>query len=176
MPYRIVLTGSECTGKTTLAAELAAHYGVQFVPEYLRGYFEMKKGILSIDDVVPIARGQLESERKAREKGHKLFICDTDIISSIVYSKHYFGACPRWLEDKLEKLPQSLYLLCDIDVEWEADGQRDMEHGRQYMQELFSKELESRDLLFHTISGSKAQRFSKSLELIDLHLSGISDI
>lgn len=172
MPSRIVLTGSECTGKTTLAAKLAAHYGVQFVPEFLRDYFEMKKGILGTEDVIPIARGQLESEQKALRSRNIPLICDTDIISSIVYAKHYFGVCPQWLEKKYQTLPTSLYLLCDIDIEWKADGQRDMEHGRLYMQSLFADELKSRQVLFYAISGSMNQRFEVSLALIDDYTSG----
>ena len=35
---RVVVTGSECTGKTTLAADLAARLSVPWVPEYARQY------------------------------------------------------------------------------------------------------------------------------------------
>lgn len=37
---RVVLVGAESTGKTTLAARLAAHLGVAWVPEYGREYCE----------------------------------------------------------------------------------------------------------------------------------------
>ncbi|GKT28916.1 ATP-binding protein, partial [Aduncisulcus paluster] len=90
---RVVLTGSECTGKSSLAAKLAEHYKVEFVPEYLREYFAMKNGILTVDDVIPIAQGQLQYETDIANKGYNPLICDTDIISSIVYAKHYFGVC-----------------------------------------------------------------------------------
>ena len=33
---RVVVTGSECTGKTTLAEELATHYETVRVPEFAR--------------------------------------------------------------------------------------------------------------------------------------------
>ena len=41
---RVVLTGSECTGKTTLTADLARHYHVVWVPEYVRSYAAWKAG------------------------------------------------------------------------------------------------------------------------------------
>lgn len=171
MPLRVILSGSECTGKSTLAAKLAEHYKVEFVPEYLRDYFEMKNGILSMDDVIPIAKGQLRFEAEATEKGYNPLICDTDIISSIVYAKHYFGECPGWLENEFKKIGSSLYLLCNIDVQWQADGQRDMPEERQYMQDQFIKELQNRKIPFHNISGPVKARTVKSIKLIDLTLS-----
>lgn len=171
MTLRVVLTGSECTGKSTLAAELAKHYRVETVSEYLREYFEMKNGILSVDDVIPIARGQLRYEAKAAAKGYDPLICDTDIISSIAYAKHYFGECPEWLNDKFAQLGPSLYLLCDIDIQWQADGQRDMPEQRKYMQNLFIKELTERNIPYHKISGSITERKVKSIDCIDKALS-----
>ena len=35
---RVSLTGPESTGKSTLAAQLAAHYGTVFAPEFAREY------------------------------------------------------------------------------------------------------------------------------------------
>lgn len=174
MPARIVLSGSECTGKTTLAGTLADHYGVNFVPEHLRSYFENKNGILTVDDVIPIARGQLELERIAEQRGDIPLICDTDIISSIVYAKHYFKTCPKWLEEQFLKRTPSIYLLCDIDIKWQNDGQRDMEHGREYMQQLFTHELQARALTVHRISGPAERRFKKAVEIIDGLLNAMS--
>ncbi|HXB53854.1 MAG TPA: AAA family ATPase, partial [Vicinamibacteria bacterium] len=37
-----MLTGSECTGKTTLASELAEHYRTVWVPEQSRVYLDRK--------------------------------------------------------------------------------------------------------------------------------------
>ena len=168
---RVVLTGSECTGKSTLAAKLAKHYRVESVPEYLREYFELKNGNLTVEDVIPIARGQLCLETDTAAKGYNPLICDTDIISSIVYAKHYFRQCPDWLNDKFKKLGPSIYLLCDIDVQWQADGQRDMPEEREYMHNLFIAELNSRNIPFQTISGPLVHRTVKSIELIDKALA-----
>ncbi|WP_419783163.1 AAA family ATPase [Maridesulfovibrio sp.] len=164
---RVVLSGSECTGKSTLAAALAAHYGVEPVPEYLREYFALKSGILTADDVIPIADGQLRLESEAAAKGFNPLICDTDIISSMVYAKHYFGTCPDWLNDKFARLGPSLYLLCAIDIEWRADGQRDMPENREHMQGLFIKELQRLNIYFHNISGDIERRTVKAIRIID---------
>ncbi|WP_320006239.1 ATP-binding protein [Maridesulfovibrio sp.] len=168
---RVVLSGSECTGKSTLAATLAAHYGVEPVPEYLREYFALKNGILTIDDAIPIAEGQLRLESEAAARGFNPLICDTDIVSSMVYAKHYFGRCPPLLNDRFNQLPPSIYLLCDIDIEWQADGQRDMPEGREYMQNLFVKELRELNVSFHSIKGDIGSRTAEATRLINAALS-----
>ncbi|SDL46234.1 nicotinamide-nucleotide adenylyltransferase, NadR type [Maridesulfovibrio ferrireducens] len=167
MPTRIVILGSECTGKTTLAAKIAEHFKVDFAPEYLREYFEMKNGHLTINDAIPIAKGQLEKERKLELKGYCPLLCDTDIITSIVYSKYYFGKCPDWIETEAMKRGSTHYLLCDIDVPWTADGQRDRPEEREYMQNLFLNELHERNLPFDIISGDIESRFNKSVTIIN---------
>ncbi len=41
-PLHVVVFGPESTGKTTLARELAEHYGTAWIPEYLREYLDVK--------------------------------------------------------------------------------------------------------------------------------------
>lgn len=59
---RVVVTGSECTGKTTLAAALAAAYDTVWVPEFARRFVRDKGAPPTFDDVEPIARGQMRLE------------------------------------------------------------------------------------------------------------------
>ena len=40
VPLRVVLTGSESTGKSALAADLSRHYEALWLPEYVVGYSE----------------------------------------------------------------------------------------------------------------------------------------
>src|SRR5215475_1667086 len=65
---RVVFTGSESTGKSTLAAAVASHYGVEVVPEFVRAFAEQRGGGIEFSDHGPIARGQmaLEDEYIAR--------------------------------------------------------------------------------------------------------------
>ena len=59
---RVVVTGSECTGKTTLAEALAESYGTVAVPEYARLFVGEKGAAPAYRDVETIARGQIEVE------------------------------------------------------------------------------------------------------------------
>ena len=145
MPFsrlpRLILTGPESTGKSSLAKALAEHLDGVLVPEYLRDYFDTQ-GSLSLEDAIPIAQGQWVNEERGAEQAaqlNKLLICDTDLISSLVYSAHYYADemnSPIWAQwehwaerhkRRLQNKPFSprLYILCDVDWPWVDDGQRD---------------------------------------------------
>ena len=165
---RVVVTGSECTGKTTLAKALAEHYGAPWVPEYAR-HIVLEKGAAPVyRDVAAIARGQIALEDSLAAGASNLLIQDTDLLSTVVYSRHYYGGCPGWLEDGLRDRAADLYLLADIDVSWVADGeQRDRGDRREEMQALFRRALIERGLRFVEIRGSCDNRSRIAVEAID---------
>jgi NadR type nicotinamide-nucleotide adenylyltransferase len=166
---RVVLTGSESTGKSTLAAQIAAHYGAGLVPEFVRGYAESRGGVVELSDHGPIARGQmaLEDEHVARAAPNGIVVQDTDLLSTVVYCDHYFGGCPPWIAEAAAARRPDLYLMCDIDVEWVADGVRDRGHMREEMQQLFRDAVARSGAPFAVISGTGGDRLLRATEVID---------
>jgi NadR type nicotinamide-nucleotide adenylyltransferase len=129
-PFAVVVTGSECTGKTTLAAELAAEFEATWSPEFVRSYVDAKRAPLDASDVEPIAAGQLAVERAAEHEAasrqNRLVVRDTDLVSTVVYARHYYGSCQGWIEAATRRRVGDLYLLLCPDVPWVPDGlQRD---------------------------------------------------
>src|ERR1700730_11229568 len=94
---RVVLTGSECTGKTELARALAEHYGGPWAAEFVRDYMDAKGSALDAGDIEPIAHGQVEREEGAARAAKDLVVLDTDLLSTLVYAQHYYGSAPRWV-------------------------------------------------------------------------------
>ena len=142
---RIVLTGSESAGKTTLARELAAHFGTQWVPEQSRSYAERVRRELKADDVGPIASEQITAEDAAlaeaiRRHDRWLFL-DTDLLSTVVYARHYYGSCPAWIEAEARARQGDLYLLADIDLPWQPDAVRDRPRSREQLHAEFREAL-----------------------------------
>ncbi len=164
-PLVVVVTGSECTGKTTLAAGLAAEFGALWSPEYVRSYVESKRAPLDASDVEPIAAGQLAVERAAghdaAETPCRLVVKDTDLVSTTIYARHYYGWCPEWVEAAARRRVGDLYLLLCPDVPWVPDGlQRDRagDAERAEMHARFRDALASLGARVVEISGSWNER------------------
>jgi len=164
---RVVLTGSESTGKTTLAWRLAQHFGAEYVPEFVRGYAEKKSGVLSFSDHGPIAHGQMALEDKHIVRAKGLIIQDTDLLSTMVYCDHYFGQCPPWIIEAAAARRPDLYLLCDIDIPWIPDSVRDRGHMREAMQQLFRDAVSASGSRSAAVAGTGDDRFASAIAAID---------
>ena len=164
---RIVLTGSESVGKTTLAGMLASHYDVEFVPEFVRQYAEAKGALLDFRDHGPIAKGQVALENSYILRAESLLLFDTDLVSTVVYCHHYFGRCPEFIEEAAIARLATRYLLLDVDVPWIPDGVRDREDRRADVQQLFVDTLARFGAAVTTIRGTWSERFDAAVRTID---------
>jgi len=164
---RIVLTGSESVGKTTLSTELATHYGVDAVPEFVRDYAMSIGRALDFRDHGPIAIGQMAREDAYAARASSLLILDTDLLSTVVYCHHYFGRCPAFIEEAAVTRAPSLYLLLDIDVPWVEDSLRDRGDRRDEVQQLFVDTLNRLHAPYVTIRGDFATRLTHAVAAID---------
>lgn len=68
MDKRIVITGPESSGKSTLTKLLAKEYKTSFVQEYAREYLEKIDRPYELEDVLIMAKEQLKQEEEALEK------------------------------------------------------------------------------------------------------------
>ena len=167
---RVVVTGSECTGKTTLAGDLARHFRTVWVAEYAREYLVHKVATTGLpldeSDIEPIARGQIAAEDRGAATAKGLLVLDTDLVSTTVYARHYYGACPIWIEQAARDRRADLYLLCDIDVPWVADPARDRPHYREHIHALFAEALDALGAPYVTIRGSWAARLTAAIAAV----------
>ncbi len=138
MTYRIVLTGPESTGKTTLARALAAELRAPCVPEASRLLAEaVAPTPLSLATVAPIARLTMRMCDEILAHRPAQIVFDTDLVSTVVYARHYYGACPMWIVDEAIRRRAERYLLCLPDLPWVADGVRDRPVGRENILAMF---------------------------------------
>ena len=167
MIHRIVITGAESTGKTTLAKTLADHYGEPWTQEFVRRYVDQLNRPLQQSDLEAIAGGQFATEDDGYAQARKLVIHDTNILSSIIYAKNYFGVTLDWVNETFLKRNYNLYLLCLPDIPWEADaGQREGVEARDQLHNLFKTQLDAMKLPYVKIHGTRDERLRQATEAI----------
>lgn len=167
---RIVVTGSESSGKTTLAHDLATHFNSLWVREQSRSYAESAKRSLNAEDVSPIASQQIAAEdaalADARRRGDNWLFFDTDLISTVVYARHYYGACPAWIEAEAFARRGDLYLLAEIDIPWEPDGIRDRPNEREPLDKAFRDAMTEFKVNVRHVRGLGEHRLASALKAI----------
>ena len=171
--FKVVVTGSECTGKTTLVQALAAHFETAFSTEGARVYLDEVQRPLSFADVEPIAHCQISLEGEALEQAENLAILDTDLVSTMIYSRHYYGECKKWIVDMAVSRMANLYLLCDIGVPWTGDGlHRDQGKTEQRLQlhQAFISELDRIQARYEILSGDADTRLEHATTIIEAYL------
>lgn len=166
---RIAITGPESTGKSWLAEDLARRFGEVFVPEYARGYIGGLDRPYDQDDILAIARGQLKTESDLARRARRFLFCDTELIVTKIWSMHKYGSCHPYILENIAQQPYDLYLLCDVDLPWEPDAQREHPHLRQFFFDWYKRELEAYGFPFAVVSGQSRERMQNALEALRRH-------
>jgi NadR type nicotinamide-nucleotide adenylyltransferase len=165
LPRRICLIGPECTAKTTLALRLARELGAVYVPEYAREYAELHNRALTAEDVESIARGEVANLDAAADSERA--VLDTDLLSTVVYARHYYGACPQWIEDDARRCQADLYLLMDTDIGWLPDIVRDTgDDAREDLFDAFRAALDEFETQWVIVSGEGEGRWGSALAFV----------
>ena len=159
-PYfvkRICFYGPESTGKSTAAIAMAERYNTVSVPEVAREL--LTSNDFTIDDIIRIGKAQTERVLEYTGIANKLLFCDTDLIVTQIYSRHYLGVVPDILYELEKKITYDKYFFFDIDVPWIDDGLRDLPHQRESMRQVFLTELEKRNINPVMVKGSFEERY-----------------
>ncbi|HMD29090.1 MAG TPA: AAA family ATPase [Steroidobacteraceae bacterium] len=120
---RIVLLGGESSGKTTLAAALAAHYETTWVHEYGRELWEQQHGEMSEEDLLKVGHEQIRREQQALSSANGYLFCDTSPLTTAGYGLWMFGR----VQPELANLAAREYdaiILCKPDFPFVQDGSR----------------------------------------------------
>jgi HTH-type transcriptional repressor of NAD biosynthesis genes len=170
---KIALMGPESVGKSTMSMKLAEHFETNYVEEYGRTIFEENGNNVSVNDFTKIMKGRQELEDKLIKNSNKLLICDTEDITTYLFSKMYYPNDYIRIEDELlsimgDKKSYDLYILLKPDCEWVQDGTREFggEEERQIHYNVIKNELIDRGYNFIEVGGNWESRFNKCVENI----------
>jgi NadR type nicotinamide-nucleotide adenylyltransferase len=185
---KIVITGPESTGKSTLCQQLSQHFKSMCCPEYAREYLLQNGTKYIYDDLLTIAKGQLSIEdeyiQKTQDTSHTLeakayshqssvisypiLFIDTDMYVMKVWCEYVFGKCHSFILDMIVERKYDLYLLCNIDLMWVKDELREYpnEKPRKELYRMYKDILINQQVPWAEISGNYEQRLQQAIAAV----------
>jgi NadR type nicotinamide-nucleotide adenylyltransferase len=168
-PKIIVITGAESTGKSTLTKALADHFNVPFVLETARDYVGNLDRKYNFQDVVNIAKTQIDALNKLKNSDYPYIFVDTWLIITKIWFEKVFNSTPDWIETEIHQTKVDLFLVCDIDLPWVYDPVR--ENGgeqRINLHKNYIKDLKEFNFNFRIVSGINDNRVQNALQYLKL--------
>ncbi|WP_279577036.1 multifunctional transcriptional regulator/nicotinamide-nucleotide adenylyltransferase/ribosylnicotinamide kinase NadR [Planococcus ruber] len=172
-PYfvrKIVVVGTESSGKSTLVKNLANLYNTSYVEEYGRTFYEDIGAEIAIESDFPkIAFEHKYHEEEQAKRANKLLFIDTEANVTQYFSWAYLGYEQPILDHVADLQRYDLWLFLEPDVEWVDDGMRSFgdpsvrQKNHAYLKGL----LDKRGIRYHSISGDYNERLEKAIELVD---------
>lgn len=169
---RICLYGPESTGKSVLAEKLAGVYRTAFVPEVAKEIITSNE--FTVEEIIRIGKEQVARTKLMEKTANRILICDTDLITTQIYSRVYLRIVPEILYELEREISYDRYFLFDVDVPWVADGLRDLGERRAEMYGIFRNELVRRKIRFVPVTGDYDLRETIVRKEIDSLLAGVS--
>jgi nicotinamide riboside kinase len=165
MPQLVCLLGAECTGKTTLARQLAEQCHSLWVGEYLRAFCVEKERTPTCTEQLHILQTQALHEEVALEQARQqqlaYVFCDTAPLLTAIYSDFCFSDPSLYTQARCLHSRYALTLLLEPDIPWQADGlQRDGAHVRGPVHALIGRELAALPGVTVRIAGTGPERLT----------------
>ena len=174
---KIAILGAECTGKTTLLADMAAHLRargarVSVVDEVLRQWCAAQGRTPRADEQAAIMQTQIAAVDAAA--GCDYLLCDTTPLVTAVYSDLLFGDQSLYPAAVAQQRRYPVTFLTGTDLPWHADGiQRDGLAARDQVDRRLRQVLQNHDLPVHPVCGLGAARLASAMAaLAQFHASG----
>ena len=165
---KVLITGSESCGKTTLTDNLAKHFNTNRAHEFARDYLTSMN--FDMNDMDQIAIGQYDLQEKIIPASNKVFFSDTSAIETYIYAIKYFGTSSATIDKyvELQKERYDLVLLMTPEVKWVDDGLRNLNEVRWEMHQKYIELLDKLGIKYHIISGTDYQeRTDKAINLVN---------
>ena len=165
---RVAILGAESTGKSTLAAALAAHYATLWVPEYLREFVDTMGRVPQEADQYPIARTQMEHEEAAAAGARRFLFCDTTPMMTALYSRWYWNRVDAQLARIEARHDYACTFVTAPDSPWEADGlMRESDAVRQAIHAQVLQMLDARRIAYTLVTGTLEQRIGQAIDVLE---------
>ncbi len=170
---KIVIIGPESTGKSTLCEQLATDFKTNWCEEYAREYLIKNGTNYSYENLLDIAKGQIElEERKSKIQNSKseIFFIDTDMYVMKVWCEYVFKKCHHFILEEIAQRRYDLYLLCNIDLPWVKDELREYpkEAPRKELYEIYKDILINQKTPWAEIYGDYETRLNLAIKAVEI--------
>ena len=162
---KICISGSESTGKSTLAERLGRYFETAFVPEMAREVIETTDEVV-FDDLLKIATLHAATINERLPLANKILICDTDVNITKSYAQYLFKQpleVPEWINAANQF---HLHLFLDTDCPYVQDGTRLSEAERNALSGYHEKQLQEAGIAYVKIGGGWEERFEQAKAVI----------
>lgn len=166
LSVKIVILGTECTGKTTLTEKLAKYFNSSFVLEAGRDIIANSNSF-TFDDLHLVATEHAKRIDKIILADNALVIIDTDIHTTKSYSRFTFEKELKISTNIYNSNKANLYLYLNNDVEYLQDGTRLSEVERNLLDLSHRQILTDHNIDIIEIKGDWDKRFEKAVEEIN---------
>lgn len=163
---KVVLLGTESTGKTTLTGKLAAHFSCSAVMEAGRDIIADSNDF-GIKDLYLIAAEHAARIDKMSIGVSPLMVIDTDIHITMSYGEYAFGTVLDITPAIYDSNKADLYLYLNNDAPYVQDGTRLGEEERNQLDLSHRRILEKYGVTYEEIRGDWEQRFEQAVILIE---------
>ena len=167
---KVVITGPESSGKTTLFNAIEEKFGIAGVPEFARIYIDQLDRPYVQGDLIEIANGQLQLEQKFSNENKDLLLCDTDLLTLKVWSEYKYGSCDPIILNQLMRHLPDYYVLASPDIPWEPDPQRENPKERDELFQIYQKEILTLKIPSIIVAGSQEQRMDQFLKFMTMQV------
>ena len=166
LSIKVVVLGTECTGKTTLTERLAKHFNCSFVKEAGRDLIADSKSFEFNDLYLVISEHAKRIEKSIIGKS-PLIIIDTDIHITKSYAKFIFDKEIEVESTIYNSNKADLYLYLNNDVAFLQDGTRLSESNRNLLDKSHRQIIHQHNINITEITGHWEQRYEKAVEQIN---------
>ncbi len=164
---KVVILGTESTGKTTLTEKLAKHFNCSLVLEAAREIIANSNNF-SFYDLHFVATEHARRIEEIILADSPLVIIDTDIHTTKSYSRFIFEKDLEVSTDIYNSNRADIYLYLNNDVEYLQDGTRLSEGVRNLLDLSHRQVLRDHNIDIIEINGNWKQRFEKAVEQIKI--------
>lgn len=164
---KIIVTGPESSGKTTLFKQITSSYKIRGVKEYAREYIGNLNREYNYLDILQIAKKQFENEQKLSSNNPQFLIADTDLLTLEIWCEFKYKKCHPFVLDTLRNHLPNLYILCYPDIPWEFDPQRENPKDRIDLFNLYESKIKALGVDYHIVKGNEQNRFQLSKTIIN---------